>query len=461
MRHEPTIEKFKLSLQGELIQPGDRGYDESRKVWNGMIDKHPAFIVRCRTENDVINAVQFANQNSLPLAVRGGGHNVAGFGTCDDGIVIDLSPMKAIIVDPNGRTALAQGGLTWGDFDKATQSQALATTGGLISTTGIAGFTLGGGIGWLMRKYGLALDNLLSVRLVTAEGNCIAASKKENADLFWGIRGGGGNFGIITEFTFQLHPVGPVVYGGVLFHPLSRAKEFLHYYRRWVRTLPDEMSALVVFLTAPPEPFIPEYLRGTPMIAMGVCYTGDHELGEALMKPIREFIKPAVDMLGPIPYTALQSMFDTGAPKGILSYWKSEYLRNLDDLTIDEVIRYVGKMGAPNSQVHILYVEGAASRVDDDATSFGHRDAPFILHMIGMWTDPAETETQIEWARAFANGMKPYSTGSKFLNFLGDEGEAQVRAAYGEKKYARLVKLKNRFDPSNVFHLNHNIKPTV
>ncbi|HTY25941.1 MAG TPA: FAD-binding oxidoreductase [Desulfomonilaceae bacterium] len=459
MLNGAIVEEFKTSVRGVLIQPSDAEYEDARKVWNGMIDKRPALVLRCADDSDVIKAVQFANSHNLLVAVRGGGHNVAGFGTCDDGLVIDLSAMKEITVDARERIATAQGGLTWGEFDKATQEFALATTGGLVSTTGIAGFTLGGGIGWLMRKHGMTIDNLLSVEMVTADGNSVTANEKVNADLFWGVRGGGGNFGIVTRFTYRLHPVGPTVFGGALFYAAAKAKDLLRFYRGWVHKLPDELTTLIVFLTAPPAPFIPRQLQGTPMVAIAMCLAGAVEQGDALIKPLREFAQPEIDQLGPIPYTQLQNMFDAGAPRGIQSYWKTEYLSGLDDQAINTLIEHVAKMGAPFAQVHIHHIEGAVGRVDNGATAFGHRDTPFILNILGMCMDSAETDRHIAWVRAFAKGVQPYSTGATYLNFLGVEGEARVKAAYGDKKYDRLVQLKNKYDPRNLFHVNQNIKP--
>jgi FAD/FMN-containing dehydrogenase len=449
------------AFHGGLVAPDDAAYDTTRRVWNGLIDKRPALIAQCADEDDVVQALSFARDRKLVVAVRGGGHNVAGFGTCDDGLVIDLSPMRRITVDTAARTARAQGGMTWGEFDAATQVHALATTGGLVSTTGIAGFTLGGGIGWLMRKYGLTLDNLLAVELVTADGRRVTASAQENPELFWGVRGGGGNFGVVTSFTYRLHPVGPEVYGGAIFYPVATAGRLLRFYRDWVRTAPDELTTLVVFLTAPPAPFIPPALHGTSMIAVALCYCGPVQQGEAVLKPLRNVAPPAVDLVGPLPYSALQKMFDDTAPKGMLTYWKTAYLRGLDDATIDTLIEQAGTMRSPMSAVHIHHVEGAVSRVNADATAFGHRDAPFILNVIGMWANPEENDHHVAWTRQFARAVEPHSTGAAYVNFLGDEGEARVKAAYGDGKYARLVALKNSYDPKNLFRLNQNIKPSV
>jgi FAD/FMN-containing dehydrogenase len=461
MNANATVDKLRASLHGQLIQPGDAGYDDARKVWNGMIDRHPALIVRCADGADVISAVNFARTENLLVAVRGGGHNVAGFGTCDDGIVIDLSPMKKIEVDPVARTARAQAGLTWGEFDQATQVHGLATTGGLVSTTGIAGFTLGGGFGWLVRKHGLTVDNLLSVDMVLASGQRLTASPTENADLFWGVCGGGGNFGIVTSFQYRLHPVGPDVYGGAIFYPVEKARAFLQFYREWTPTLPDELSTMVAFLTAPPEPFVPKELVGTPMIALALCYAGAAGEGEQVVKPLRAFAPPAIDVIGPIPYLALQSIFDATAPNGINAYWKTEYLNDLGDDAVDVLVDHTAKMKSlsPFAAVHIHHWGGAVTRAKADATAFAHRDAPYVLNIIGLWMEQEKADKHIAWARDFAQAMQPVSTGQVYLNFLGDEGAARVKAAYGAARYERLVALKNKYDPTNLFRLNQNIKP--
>jgi hypothetical protein len=456
---ETVLADFKSKLHGKLILPEDNEYEDMRKVWNGMIDKHPALITLCTDVEDVICAVQFASSHNLLVAVRGGGHNVAGFGTCDGGIVIDLSLMKGVEIDISSRTARAQGGVTWGEFDKATQEHNLATTGGLVSTTGIAGFTLGGGIGWLMRKHGLALDNLLSVEMVTADCKHIKANEDENTELFWAVRGGGGNFGIVTEFTFQLHPVGPNIFGGAIFHPLAKAKQVLQFYREWVRTLPDEMTTMAAFLSAPPAPFVPQPLRGTLMVAIALCHIGSMEQGQEIVRPLREFIPPAIDLLGPHPYVGLQGMFDASAPKGILSYWKTEYLHGLEDDVINTLVEGAGKMRSPFSAMHIHHVEGAVSRVRPETTAFGHRSAPFILNLIGEWSDAAETDSNIAWVRETWKAVQSHGTGSVYLNFLDKDDSPRLKTAYGAEKFARLVALKNKYDPLNLFQLNQNISP--
>jgi FAD/FMN-containing dehydrogenase len=457
---EATLAEFKAALRGQLIGPSDPDYDAARRVWNGLIDKHPKLIARCSTGDDVVRAVQFALSHNLQVAVRGGGHNVAGFGTCDDGLVIDLSPMDQVVVDPTTRTARAQSGATWGKFDAATQAHGLATTGGLVSSTGIAGFTTGGGIGWLMRQHGLALDNLLSVEMVLADGRRVTANAHANSELYWGVRGGGGNFGIVTEFTFRLHPVGPLIFGGALFHPLARAQELLRFYRDWVRQLPDELTTMVVFLTAPPAPFVPAPLQGTAMIAIALCYNGPVEQGAEWVKPLRAFAPPAIDLLGPLPYTALQTLFDASAPPGLLWYWKTEYLRGLDDNTVAVLVEQASQMRSPLSAIHIHHIEGAVNRVKPADTAFPHRNASFVLNLLGAWTDAAESEAHTAWVRQAAQAAQPYATGDAYLNFLSNEGDARVRAAYGPN-YDRLVALKAHYDPANFFRLNQNIKPTA
>ena len=352
------VDYFRSSLHGQLIFPGDVDYDEARKVWNGMIDKHPALIVRCADETDVISAINFARTQNLLVAVRGGGHNVAGFGTCDEGIVIDLSPMKKIEIDTVKRTARAQAGLTWGEFDKATQEHNLATTGGLVSTTGIAGFTLGGGFGWLVRKYGLTVDNLLSVDMVLANGQRVTASSSENADLYWGVCGGGGNFGIVTSFQYRLHKVGPVVYGGAAFYPVEKARELLKFYREWTSKMPDELSTMIAFITAPPEPFVPKELVGTPMIALALCYTGSAEDGEQAVKPLLDFMQPEIDIIGMHPYLGLQTMFDASAPKGIHAYWKTENFSDLSDDAINVLVEHCAKMKSLSTLQRSIYITG-------------------------------------------------------------------------------------------------------
>jgi len=455
------IPEFKKQLRGELLLPSDPSYDIARKVWNGMIDRRPGMILRCAGVADVIQAVKFARKHRLIVAVRGGGHNVAGNAVCDDGIVIDMSRMRSVRVDPAGRTAVAEGGATWGDFDHETQAFGLATNGGLVSTTGVAGFTLGGGIGWLMRKYGTSCDNLISADIVTAAGEFLMASCKQNSDLFWGIRGGGGNFGIVTSFEFRLHPVGPTVLGGMLIYKAERAREVLRYYRDYVARISEDLTTLVAFVTAPPLPFIPAHLHGKPILAIVMCYIGPVEKGQSELKPLRETTHPDVDLVQPLPYTVLQSMLDEGAPAGLQNYWKSDYLRELSDDAIDMIAEHTSRAESPTTQVHIHHIAGFVSRVGREETAFGHRDSPFVLNIIAMWQDPREKEKHVEWARKFFSDMRPFTTGGVYVNFLGDEGEERVRAAYGKPVYDRLVVLKDKYDPTNLFRINQNIKPSM
>ncbi len=459
---DAAVDELKARLRGEVLVPGAERYDDARTVWNGMIDKHPALIVRCTGVADVIAAIRFARSHNLPVAVRGGGHNVAGHAVCDDGIVIDLSPMKGIRVDPVARTVRAQGGVTWGELDRETQAFGLATTGGLISTTGIAGLTLGGGIGWLARKHGLSCDSLLSADVVTADGKLLAASAKQNPDLFWAIRGGGGNFGVVTSFEYRLHPLGPTVVGGMVLHPAERAKDVLRFYRSYIEKAPDALSTFPAFITVPPLPMVPAELHGTAAIALAVCYAGESKDAERVVQPLRTFGPPAADLLGPIPYTALQAMFDASAPYGVLSYQKSDYLGNLSDACIEVFVRHTAAMRAlsPLTTVHIYPLGGAVRRIGKTKTAFAHRDAPYITIIAAEWFDPAQSQAHIDWVRDLWQATRSFSTGGVYVNFLGEEGDERVRAAYGDN-YKRLVALKRQYDPSNFFRLNQNIMPTL
>ena len=460
---EKAIEEFRTQLAGEVVVPGDGGYDAARSVWNGYIDKRPRVVARCKGVADTLTAVRFARSQNLLTAVRGGGHNVAGFGTCDGGIVIDLSAMKGMRVDPEARTARAQPGLTWGEFDRETQAFGLATTGGLVTTTGIAGFTLGGGIGWLMRKHGLTSDNLISADVVTADGRLLTASSASHPDLFWALRGGGGNFGIVTSFEYRLHPVGPVVLGGAVFHPAAKAREVLRFYNRWAATLPDEMTSMVAFITAPPLPFIPARLHGTPMIAVAACHAGSVEDGQRVAQPLIAFGPPEVAHVGPVPYRILQGMFDASAPRGIHSYWKTHYVADLSDTAIDALVAETAKMRSlsPFTTLHIHHLEGAVGRVAPDATAFRHRSPRYAMNIVGLWTAGEQPDPHIAWVRRTFDAVQPFATGAPYLNFLGDEGADRVRAAYGAETYDRLAGIKHRYDPANFFRVNQNIRPAA
>jgi FAD/FMN-containing dehydrogenase len=451
---DTAIEAFRTTLRGELLCPVDAGYETARKVWNGMIDKRPALIVRCAGVADVITAVHFARSHNLLIAVRGGGHNIAGHAVCDGGLMIDLSRMKGLRVDPVHRTAHAQPGLTWGEFDHETQVFGLATPGGFISTTGIAGLTLGGGWGWLARSYGLASDNLRSVDLVTADGQCLTASATEHPDLFWGVRGGGGNFGIVTAFGYQLHPVGPVL-GGMVIYPFAQAKAVLQFHREFTRTAPDALTCYAGLGTSP---------AGEPVVLLRVCYHGPIEEGERVLRPLRAFGPPLADHIGPMAYTALQRMYDVGYPPGLHVYWKSNFLTELSDDAIDTMVAHGATRPSPRCGMALDELGGAVSRVAQEETAFAHRNVRYDLIIAGVWTNPAEAAACIQWAGEFWEAMQPFSTGGVYVNYLGqevNEGAERVKAAYGSAKYERLVALKNTYDPTNFFRLNQNIKPTV
>ena len=451
---EGVVEAFRASLRGPLLRAGDAGYHAARTIWNGMIDRRPALIARCAGVADVIHGINFARAHTLLVAVRGGGHNGAGNAVCDGGLMLDLSGMKSVRVDPVRRTARAEPGLTWGEFDHETQAFGLATTGGQISTTGIAGLTLGGGWGYLARKYGLASDNLLSVDMVTANGQLLTASATEHPDLFWGVRGGGGNFGVVTSFEYQLHPVGPVL-AGVVIYPFEQARAVLRFYREFTKAAPDELASGAVCITLP---------DGTPVTGIVVCYHGPLEAGERLLQPLRAFGTPLADQIGVMPYTAAQKLVDAFYPPGLQSYFKASFLKEISDAAIDTMVSYCAHRPSPICHLVIEHtLGGAVSRLDREATAFHHRDVQYSFISLGMCTDPAEAEQCVRWARAFWDAMQPFLTRGVYVNYLGpeaDEGAERLQAAYGPEKYQRLVALKNTYDPSNLFRLNQNIKPT-
>ncbi len=456
---ETTVQEFKSRLRGELVRPGDKDYENARTVYNAMIDRHPLMVLRCADVADVIAAVNFARENKLPVAVRGGGHNVTGAATCDDGIVIDLSAMKGIQVDPAGRTARAQGGCTWGDFDHATHAFGLAAPGGIISTTGIAGLTLGGGIGHLTRNYGLSCDNLISVDVVTADGRFLKASANENADLFWGICGGGGNFGVVTSFEFKLHPVSTVFAGPVLYSP-DKAKEAMQFYRSYMSNAPDNMNAFFAFLIVPPGPPFPEHLHNKTMCGIVACYTGPMEHAEEVVGPLREFGPPAFVGLGPLPFPALQGAFDALVPPGLQHYWKADFVKELSDAVIEAHVKYGPDIPTISSAMHIYPVSGAANRVGKNDTAFNYRDAKYVHVIAAMYPDPTDTPKNMEWVRSYWSALHPHSAGGAYVNFMMDEGKERIAATYRDN-YDRLVEIKNKYDPTNLFHLNQNIAPSV
>jgi UDP-N-acetylenolpyruvoylglucosamine reductase len=455
---EEAVSGFGAALQGRLVRPGDETYDTARKIWNGMINKFPSLITYCADETDVVSAVRFAGENDLLVAVRSGGHTVAGNAVCNGGMVIDLSDMKQIDVDTSSSTADVQAGLRLGELDRGTQAYGLATSLGIVSKTGIAGLTLGGGIGWLMRRYGLTCDNLLSVDIVTADGSMITANASENADLFWGVRGGGGNFGIATRFKYKLHPVKDVL-GGTLYYSIGKENDLFKTYRDYISTAPDELATMLAFLITAP-PLLPAFPRGTTVAAIHVCYTGDLERGVEILSPLRELGPLIGDTIRVMPFIELQSMLDAGAPPGLLNYWKSAYLASLDDNVIETISVYLTQMPSPLTQIHVQHLQGAVSRVKEEETAFSHRNALCALNIVSKWKDPDDSEINIEWTRDLAAALEPFSTGA-YVNFMGDEGPERVRAAYSPAGYSRLVALKNKYDPTNFFSLNQNIKPSV
>jgi FAD/FMN-containing dehydrogenase len=468
MTTEPTslaaattdLERLHDSIRGAVIDPDDEGYDAARAIWNGAIDRRPAFVARCTGVADVVAAVRFARERDLLVAVRSGGHGVGGHALCDGGLVIDLSPMKGIRVDPAARSARAEAGVLWGELDRETQLHGLATVGGIVTHTGIAGLSLGGGIGWLMRKHGATVDNLLSVDLVTAEGELLAANRDENPDLFWGIRGGGGNFGVVTSFEYQLHPVGPIVLAGPIFHRFEDASQVLRFYREFAAAAPDELTTIFELSVAPPLPFLPEDVQGKPIVMVGACYAGTPDDGIDVVRPLKRFGSPIVDLLEPKPYLELQSMFDPFVPHGWHRYWKSVELPPLTDDAIDTLVERSSAPTSPKSYTIVFQLGGALARVGGDETAFSQRDAAHNVNINAVWTeeDP-EAERHIAWARDFFDAMQPHAGRSVYVNFLGEEGGSRVRQAYGARNYERLVELKRAYDPTNFFRLNQNIEP--
>lgn len=456
---EGAVAALQSQFRGELIQPGDEAYESARRVWNGAIDRHPALVARATGVADVQAAVRFARGQSLPLAVRGGGHNVAGTAVCEGGLVLDCSPMKGVWVDPLARTVRAQAGLLWGELDRETQVFGLATTGGIVTHTGIAGLTLGGGIGWLMRKHGLTSDNLISADVVTADGECLGTSEREHADLFWGLRGGGGNFGVVTSFEYRLHPVGPTVLAGPVLYPAGAAQAVLGAYRDWLADAPDELTTIVILRTAPPAPFLPREVHGRPVVVVAACYAGRIEDGERAVAPLRRLGEPLVDLLRPTPYVAHQGLFDATAPHGLGYYWKSEYLAPLSDEAIDVLVEHAWRAPTPMSFTIMFHLGGAVARTDPEASAFEDRRARHALVVNAVWSDPADADAAVEWARTFWQRVGAFSTGRIYVNFLGEEGPDRVRAAYGAAKYDRLRALKRKYDPTNFFRVNQNIAP--
>jgi FAD/FMN-containing dehydrogenase len=458
-----SIEQLSPQFTGELLRQGDSGYDDARLVWNGMFDRRPALVARCASAQDVVAAVNFARDNELTIAVRGGGHSAAGYSTVDDGIVIDLGPMNQVEVDPETRIVRCGGGTTWAQFDAATQEHGLAVTGGRFSTTGVAGLTLGSGSGWLERKCGLTPDHLVSCELVTASGDLIRASRDENPELFWGLKGGGGNFGIVTTFEFKAHQIGPIIYGGMLVTSPDRAGEILAFLRDYMPDAPEDLGAAAAFVSAPPEPFVPPEMHFKPISGVVVCWTGSQEEGEKVVAPIREAVKPLMDMVGPMPYAALQGMLDGGGPKGIRGYMKAEFMPELSDDAIGTLCQHGGSRPSPTTQLLLEPLGGAISKVSEDDSALARRDVPWCYHALALWMEPGQEaeDAHRAWAGALHEDMQPNTTSGVYLNFTSDSDEpGRVEQTFGPEKYARLVALKDQYDPHNLFHLNQNIKPS-
>jgi FAD/FMN-containing dehydrogenase len=454
------LERLRSSVSGPVISPEDEGYDDARRIWNGAIARRPAYIARCTGVADVVAAVRFARERDLEVAVRSGGHGVGGHALCDGGLVIDLSPMKGIRVDPVARTARAEAGVLWGELDRETQLLGLATVGGIVTHTGIAGLTLGGGLGWLMRKHGATVDNLVSADLVTAEGELVSASEDENPDLFWGIRGGGGNFGIVTSFEYQLHPVGPDLLAGPIFYPLPEAPDVLRFYRDFIADAPDELTTIFDLSVPPPLPSLPEEVHGKPVVMVGACYAGAPDEGADVVRPLKQFGRPLADLLEPKPYTVLQSMFDPLVPHGWHRYWKSVELPPLTDGAIDTLVEHASALTSPKSYCIVFQLGGALGRVAEGKTAFSQRDTAHNVNINAVWTeDDPDDDRHIGWARDFFDALQPHAGDFVYVNFLGDEGADRVRQAYGPGNYERLVELKRAYDPTNLFRLNQNIAP--
>ncbi|MFW6075038.1 MAG: FAD-binding oxidoreductase [Chloroflexota bacterium] len=450
------VDELSKTFQGKIIQPGDPDYDDARSLWNGMIDKKPALIAQCASDEDVAAAIKFARENDIPLSVKGGGHGVAGKAIVDDGIVIDLSAMNAVHVDPVAKRARVQGGAKLGDVDRETQAHGLVTTAGIVSTTGVAGLTLGGGLGYLARKFGLAADNLISAHVVTADGKRIHASEDEHSDLLWALRGGGANFGVVTQFEFQLHELGPEVMTAQAFHPFKDAKDLLRYYRDFLADAPDELGLYFLVLNVPPMDPFPEEWHGEPAVLLLGCYAGPVEEGREVLAPLETHGNPILSVVAPMPYTALQSNFDAGFPEGPRYYWKSHIVRELTDEAIDTFIEKSLPLDGGYSATGIESMGGAISRVDPRATAFPHRDGRFACSAFAGWTDPADDEKLIAWARDFYDAMKPHGTGGVYVNYQAPEED--VGPAY-RSNYERLQQVKARYDPDNLFRSNQNITP--
>ncbi|HVB34414.1 MAG TPA: FAD-binding oxidoreductase [Patescibacteria group bacterium] len=452
-----SIEKLRSQFRGKILAPGHAAYESARKVYNAMFDRHPRWIAQCADAADVIAAVRFAGGKDFPVSIRGGGHHAAGLGVCDDGLVIDLSSMKHCRVDPKAGTARVAGGCTWGDVDHATHAFGMATPSGFISTTGVGGLTLGGGIGYLSRKYGLTIDNLLEADVVLADGSFVTASRKEHPDLFWALRGGGGNFGVVTSFLFRLHPVDTVFAGPTLW-PMEQAAEVMKRYAQFIQDAPEEVNGFFVFMTVPPAPMFPETLHNRKMCGIVWCYCGPVEKGEQALRPMRQFGKPAFEHVGPVPFPALQSIFDALYPPGFQWYWKSDTFKSLDGASIALHMQHGPQLPTPASTMHLYPINGAVHRVKEDETAFSARDSLFSQVIVGVDPDPANKRKITGWARQYWDALHPHASGGAYVNFLMEEGEDRLHATYGAN-FRRLAAVKAKYDPQNFFHLNQNIRP--
>jgi FAD/FMN-containing dehydrogenase len=462
MISERDIRDLKSRLSGQLLTPADDGYDAARSVFNTMIDRHPALVARCANTDDVVRAVNFARQRALLVSVKCTGHNVAGYAVCDDGLVIDLSLMKGITANADARTVRVEAGCTWGEVNDALQPYELAAAGGFVSITGVSGLTLGGGLGWLVRKYGPALDNLISTRVVLADGRVVTASASENADLFWALRGGGGNFGIVTEFEFKVHPAGTVL-AGVVLHPAAAARDALRYWRDFERTTPEEFSGSALLLHFPQDPSAPESLRGAALVGLGGVYAGVGPEAERAVEPLRRYGQPLVDLFHPTPYNQVQRMADFAFPPGLRNYWKSSFLKALDDRAIDVLVTHFERVPSPHTVIVLEHDgDGAIERVPETATAYGHRGWPYNFVVTTAWSDPQDTDRNITWTRGLFEAMRPFFADAAYVNYLGgDEGDEGLHAAYGAEKIARLAALKGKYDAGNMFRMNQNVKPVT
>jgi FAD/FMN-containing dehydrogenase len=452
-----TLVELRDQVWGDTVDPGDDGYDEARAVHNGMIDRRPAVVVRAANVGDVTASVRYAREKGLGLSLRGGGHSAPGFGTNDDGVVIDFSGMRGVRVDPAAGTARAEPGATWGDFNAATHAFGLATTGGIISTTGICGLTLGGGIGYLTRGYGLSLDNLVSADVVTADGQFLVASEDENADLFWALRGGGGNFGVCTSLQYRLHPVRDV-YWGPMFYEIEEAETILRFYRDFIKDAPEAMGAFPAFQIAPPLPFIPEERHGDMFVAIVACWAGDAAEGERRFKAFHEVAEVKAEHVGLVPYPAINAAFDGLFPKGIRQYWKGNFVKELSDEAIAAHVEHGPNAPTVSSTMHLYPIDGACHRVGQDETAFGHRDANFSMVVVSAWGDPGDDEANRKWVRDYSDAVTPYSEQGGYINFMAADDDTRVAANYGYN-YDRLIEVKRKYDPGNLFHQNQNIQP--